>query len=98
MPSPKRADEPGCIYHALNRGNARQTVLHKGADYEAFEKILAEGLERYPCRILAYQMMPNHWRFVLQPTEDRGMSNFLRWVSVTQTMRYHSHYKTSGVR
>ena len=59
MPRPKRADEAGCIYHALDRGNARQTIFHKHADYEAFERILAEGLERYPCRILAYQLMTN---------------------------------------
>ena len=40
--------------------------------------------------------MPNHWHFVLQPTEDGGMSNFLRWVSLTHTMRLHAHYRTGG--
>ncbi len=28
MPRPKRADEPGAIYHAVNRGNARSTIFH----------------------------------------------------------------------
>ncbi|MCD0463180.1 transposase [Roseiconus lacunae] len=96
MPRPKRADEKNAIYHAFNRGNARSTIFHKDADYEAFENILSEGLERYPCRILAYQLMPNHWHFALQPTADGGMSNFLRWVSLTHTMRYHAHYSSSG--
>jgi len=96
MGRPKRADEAGGIYHALNRGNARSTIFHKSEDYEAFEQILAEGLERYACRILAYQLMPSHWHFVLQPTEDGGMSNFLRWVSLTHTMRLHAHYRTGG--
>jgi len=68
----------------------------KDADYEAFESILAEGLVRYPCRILSYQVMPNHWYFVRQPTEDGGMSNFMRWVTLTHTMRYHAHYDTAG--
>ena len=40
--------------------------------------------------------MPNHWHFVLQPTEDGGMSNFLRWVSLTHTMRLHAQYGTGG--
>ena len=40
--------------------------------------------------------MPNHWHFVLQPTEAGGMSDFLRWATLTQTMRYHSHYHTAG--
>lgn len=96
MPRPKRADEAGALYHALNRGNAKQTIFHKEEDFVAFESVLAEGLERYPCRILSYQLMPNHWHFVLQPTENGGMSRFLGWVTLTHTMRYHAHYKTSG--
>jgi putative transposase len=96
MGRPRRADEAGGIYHALNRGNARGTIFHKPEDFEAFERILAEGLERYACRILAYQLMPSHWHLVLQPTEEGGMSNFLRWVSLTHTMRSHAHYRTGG--
>ncbi|QEG41596.1 hypothetical protein UC8_36210 [Roseimaritima ulvae] len=40
--------------------------------------------------------MPNHWHFVLQPLEDGAMSNFLRWVTLTHTQRYHAHYGTAG--
>ncbi|MFM8220272.1 MAG: transposase, partial [Planctomycetaceae bacterium] len=45
---------------------------------------------------MAYQLMPNHWHLVLQPTEDGGMSNFLRWVALTHTMRLHAHRGTGG--
>ena len=96
MPRPKRTDEAGGIYHALNRGNSRNDIFRKMADFVAFEGILAEGLSRYPCRILSYQLMPNHWHFVLQPSEDGGMSAFLRWVSLTHSMRHHAHYQTAG--
>lgn len=96
MPRPKRADEANGIYHALNRANARGEIFKKPEDYDAFERILGEGLQRYPCRILSYQLMPNHWHFVLQPAEDGAMSNFLRWVTLTHTQRYHAHYGTSG--
>lgn len=96
MPRPNRADEAGGLYHALNRGNARAAIFRKPEDYEAFESILAEGLERYPCQLLAYQLLPNHWHFILRPTENGGMSNFLRWVSLTHTMRLHAHYHSAG--
>ena len=96
MGRPKRADQAGGIYHALNRGNARSTIFHKPEDYDAFERILAEALNRYPCQVLAYQLMPNHWHFVLRPTQDGGMSHFLRWTSLTHTMRLHAHYRTAG--
>ena len=96
MGRPKRADEAGGIYHALNRGNARADIFRKPEDFDAFERILADGLKLYPCRILSYQLMPNHWHLVLSPTEDDGMSNFLRWVSLTHTMRLHAHYGSAG--
>ena len=96
MPRPRRADEPGGLYHALNRGNARATIFHKPADYEAFEAVLAEGLRRYDVVLLAYQLMPNHWHMLLRPGCAGAMSDLLRWVTATHTMRYHSHYHTSG--
>lgn len=92
----KRADEAGGIYHALNRGNARSQIFRKPEDFDAFERIVAEALTRYPCQVFAYQIMPSHWHFVLRPTKDGGMSQFLRWVALTHTMRYHAHYHTSG--
>lgn len=96
MPRPRRADEAGALYHALNRGNARRTIFHKDEDYAAFERILAEGLARYTVRLLGYQLMPNHWHLVLGPNVDGEMSRFLRWVTATHSMRYHAHYHTSG--
>ena len=96
MARPPRADEAGRLYHALNRGNARATVFHKDEDYEAFERILAEGLERYEVQLFAYQLMPNHWHLIPRPETDGGMSRLLGWATGTHTMRYHSHYHTSG--
>jgi putative transposase len=57
---------------------------------------MAEGLDRYEVCLLAYQLMPNHFHFVLSPTKDGAMSQFVRWVTATHTMRYHAHYHTSG--
>ena len=91
MHRPKRADK-NASYYALNRGHGRSVIFHKDGDYEASENILADGLVRYPCRILSYQVMPNHWHFVLQPTEAGGMSDFLCWATLTHTLRFRSHY------
>ena len=96
MPRPPRGDEAGGLYHALNRGNARDTIFHKDQDYEAFEALLAEGLEEYDVELFVYELMPNHWHFVLRPLKNGEMSRFLRWVTGTHTMRYHAHYHTSG--
>jgi len=96
MPRPPRADEAGGLYHALNRGNARTDIFRKDADFEAFERILSEGLERYDVQLFAYQLLNNHWHFVLRPNRDGEMSRFMRWITATHTMRYHAHYHSSG--
>jgi putative transposase len=96
MPRPLRADFAGAIYHALNRGNARNNIFFKDGDYEAFERVVGEGLEKYPVDLIAYQWMSNHWHMVLSPLEDKAMSAFLGWVTMTHTQRYHAHNKTTG--
>ena len=96
MPRPPRADEANGLYHALNRGNGRACIFRKEADYEAFERILEAGLARYDVQLFSFQLMPNHWHLVLRPGLSGAMSQFLRWVTATHTMRYHAHYRTSG--
>jgi len=48
------------IFHVLNRGNARDQIFHKDADFQAFEKVMAETTEQVPMRILAYCLITNH--------------------------------------
>ena len=54
----KRADEAGAIYHMLNRANRRATIFHKDADYEAFERIIAEALKQVQLKLFSYCLMP----------------------------------------
>jgi len=94
-----RADEARGIYHAyhaLNRGNARHDIFFKDADFEAFERLIAEGLEKFPVDMIAYQWMSNHWHMVLSPQVDGGMSAFIGWITLTHTQRYHAHHGTMG--
>ncbi|HJT33891.1 MAG TPA: hypothetical protein VJ783_17735 [Pirellulales bacterium] len=60
MGRPHWAAEGGYVYHVLNRGNARIDLFDDDADYDAFEKILAEAVEREETRLLAYCLMMNH--------------------------------------
>ena len=72
MPRALRSDQAGVIYHALNRGNARNDIFFKNADYEAFERVIAQGLEKYPVDLISYQWMKNHWHMVLSPQKDKA--------------------------
>ena len=86
----------GYAYHALNRSVGRATLFQKDGDYAAFEKVMREAKDWQPMRILGYCLMPNHWHLVLWPEKDGDLSEFLRWLTVTHTQRYHAHYHSSG--
>ena len=97
MPRTARAVEAGLIYHVMNRGNGRQRVFHKPADYDAFERILIEALERFPgVELLAYCLMPNHWHLVLCPRRASDLARFMGWLCVTHVRRHHQAHATRG--
>jgi len=51
MPRRKRIALGGYVYHVLNRANGRLKIFKKHGDFEAFEKIIAQGLERFSMRL-----------------------------------------------
>jgi putative transposase len=97
MGRPKRADAAAHCYHMLNRANLRATIFDKDADYEAFEKILDEALERFNVELFAYCLMPNHYHLLVRPGVDGEMGRFGHYIGLTHTQRYHAHYKTTGL-
>jgi putative transposase len=96
MPRAARNTPGGYVYHALNRAAARQDLFRKPADYDAFSRVLDEALERCPIRLLAYCLMPTHWHFVLWPERDDQLSEFLRWLTLTHSVRLQAHYHSVG--
>ncbi|MEA1950115.1 MAG: hypothetical protein U9N87_01935 [Planctomycetota bacterium] len=44
MPRTAKSIEAEMVYHVLNRRNGRMRLFHKPGDYEAFERVLAQGL------------------------------------------------------
>lgn len=96
MPRTARQTPGGLVYHALNRANARLKLFRKAADYSAFLQVFDSALERHPVRVLGYCLMPTHWHFVLWPKADGQLSEFLRWLTLTHSVRWHAHHRTTG--
>jgi putative transposase len=61
--------------------------------------VLAEAHQRMPLRILGYTLMGNHWHFIVWPKrgQDRQVSDFFRWLTVTHSQRWHAHHRTAGM-
>ncbi len=63
-------------------------LFHKADDYEAFHRVLAEGLERYPIELLTYCLMPNDGHLVVRPKMDPALGRWMGWVGVTHVRRH----------
>ena len=96
MPRVRRTDIGGHIYHALNRANARVQIFDSDKDYQLFENLLEEAVEKFGMRTLSYCIMPNHWHLVLYPKQDGDLARFMGWLTNTHTRRWHTRKGTIG--
>ena len=71
-------------------------LFRKPGDYQAFEQVLMEGMQRYPVELLTYCLMPNHWHLVVRPKTDEALGRWMGWVGVTHVRRHHEHYHSRG--
>lgn len=96
MPRVARGLADGLIYHIINRGNGRQLVFHAEGDYRAFVNLMVEASERYPVKVLAWCIMPNHFHLLVSPERADDLSRWMQWFMTSHVRRYHSFYKSSG--
>jgi putative transposase len=96
MPRRLRFASGGYVYHVLNRAVARDRIFAKKRDYEAFEEVLFEAKQRVPIRLLAWSVLSNHWHLVLWPRGDGDLSEFMRWMTVAHTQRWHAAHHSAG--
>ena len=92
MPRHRRVSPTGYVQHVLNRGDHRETLFHKPADFCAFLGVVAETASRIPMRILAYCVMRNHFHLVLWPHDGADLPRFMHLLMSIHIGRYLRHY------
>jgi putative transposase len=92
MPRQRRIAPDGFIHHVMNRGDHKETLFHKPADFRAFLALMAEATHRVAMRILAYCIMRNHFHFVLWPYEGVDLSVYMQLLMNLHIQRYLRHY------
>lgn len=96
MPRVARVDVGEEIYHVINRANGRLQIFNNDEDYCLFAQLLLETKEVTDMRILAYELMPNHWHLVLYPRNDGDLSLFMHKLSNAHTRKVHALTDTNG--
>jgi putative transposase len=107
-PPPKPSSSTAPNHHARQRveeanqyairDHARDQIFFTEGDYAAFERTLQEALQRPAgaIELFSYIIMPNHFHLDVRPKGDEDVSEFMRWLTVTHTQRYHAFHATSG--
>ncbi len=96
MPRVRRITAAGVIQHVMNRGNRRATIFRQPSDYRAFVSLLSDAAVRFPVKLFAFCLMPNHWHLVLVAEEESAISSYMRWLTGTHVRRYHRLYGLEG--
>jgi putative transposase len=96
MPRTARATGGGFCYHLLNRGNARNQAFHHEGDYASFVQLIRQACARFPMRVLAYCLMPNHIHLTVWPQGGRDLSKWMHWLWTAHVRSYRKQYRGSG--
>jgi putative transposase len=88
---------PGLVFHVVNRAAKRATLFDDVGDYEAFERVLMEAIERFNVALFAYCLMPNHWHLLIQTHDDRALSRCMHWLTTTHARRWQTARGLDGL-
>jgi putative transposase len=93
MPRRPRRCSSQFVFHVINRAVEGVVLFRSQEEYQCFLGILVEGLRRFPVRLLAYVLMPNHWHLVVWPNTDEALSDLMKWVTATHAQTWR---RTNG--
>jgi putative transposase len=96
MPRRHRTGSGGIPHHVLNRASRRDTLFETAVEYQMFLRVLRDAKKRVPVRLAAFAVMPNHWHLILWPEHDKQLSQFMHWLTMTHTQRWHTSHGTTG--
>jgi putative transposase len=77
MPRRPRSELSGVAFHVMNRAIRGTNLFETNRDFDAFCRILREELYESRVAILSYQVMRNHWHFVMTCERIANLSTFM---------------------
>ena len=96
MPRVARVDVANNFYHVINRSVMRLPIFTSDKEYLHFEKLIEETVEKIGIKLISYEIMPNHWHFLLETENDGDLALFMHKLTNTHTRQVKSITKTIG--
>jgi REP element-mobilizing transposase RayT len=86
----------GHYYHVYNRGTNRQPIFVSTENYRFLLSRAKQFLPKYPIRIVAYVLMPNHYHFLVGVDEDGALAPFLQRLFNSYSQAFNREQDRSG--
>src|SRR5450759_2140293 len=84
-----RIENPGAMYHVMNRGDQREDIFRDDQDRQRFLCTLGEVCGKTDWQVHAYCLMRNHFHLVLE-TPQPNLVFGMKWLLGVYTKRFTS--------
>src|ERR1039457_5132392 len=74
-----RIENPGAMYHVMNRGDQREDIFRDDEDRQKFLSTLIEACAKTEWEVHAYCLMRNHFHLVLEPPQPNLVFG-MKWL------------------
>lgn len=96
MPRRNRHKLTGAAFHVMNRAVRGTIIFQTNRDFEAFAAILREALSHSTVKIVSYQVLDNHWHFVMICDRVADLSKLMHWFEGTHANNWAGAHKARG--
>jgi putative transposase len=86
----------GGYYHIYNRGNRKQNVFLKDADYLNYLERLRRYKDKYNISVVCYCLMPNHFHLLLRQNSDTPIYRFMQALHTSYSMYFNQTHDKVG--
>lgn len=96
MPRKPRLLTQSGVYHIMARGNNRQLLFHKPADYGYYLWLLKNLKKEHIFDIYHYCLMPNHVHFLMRFQDREALSRVMQRTNLGYAKKYRKEYDSCG--
>jgi putative transposase len=96
MPRRPRHKLSGVVFHVMNRAVRGTTLFHTRRDFEALTNVVGEGLRRSTVEVVSYQVLGNHWHFVMTCHRVADLSEFMHWFQGKHANNWAGAHRARG--
>jgi REP element-mobilizing transposase RayT len=92
----RRTQPAGETFHVIARGVRREPIFRDRLDHVRHLEIVAEAVERYCWKCLAWTQLPNHFHLLIRLVEDGTLSPGMHRVNWSYARRFNERYGLTG--